>query len=391
MRKRVGILFICIGVAIAFVVWYMNSRYSTVTREFSQYTLLASSWDEYKERFINEDGRVIDFSADNVTTSEGQSYAMLRAVWMDDQETFDRVWKWTSENLDRPDDGLLGWRWGMRDDKSYGFLAGGGENSASDGDQDIAFALTLASKRWSKEEYRDQAKAILESLWKINTATANGKRYLIAGNWAQNREELIVNPSYFAPYAWRVFAQVDQDRDWNSLIDPAYELLVRSGSDPLDTGKAVGLPPDWVTVIRKDGSLRAPSDGNLRTTYSFDAMRTPWRIALDYKWYNDPRARQYLESSYGHLYRQYSSNGTLATSYKHNGEVFTQGENPTMYATAIGYFSVVYPELAKRIYEEKIIGVYSNDENSFNDELPYYEQNWLWFGAALYNDFLVQY
>lgn len=391
MKKIIGISFIGIGVAIALVVWYLNSRYSTVTREFSQYTLLASSWEEYKERFINEDGRVIDFSADNITTSEGQSYAMLRAVWMDDQETFNRVWTWTKENLDRPDDALFGWRWGEQSDGTYGFLSDGGENSASDGDQDIALALILASKRWSNSEYEDQSKEILESLWEVNTATASGKRYMIAGNWAQNTEELVVNPSYFAPYAWRVFAQVDKEHDWESLIDPAYELLNRSGTEPLDTGEGVGLPPDWVTVVRNDGSLRAPSDGNLRTTYSFDAMRTPWRIALDYKWNEDPRAREYLERSYAHLYREYTEKGIISTSYRHNGEIFTQGENPTMYATAIGYFMVVYPEIATQIYEEKIIGMYSNDENSFRSDLPYYEQNWLWFGAALYNDFLISY
>src|ERR1700674_5745842 len=50
-------------------------------------SLLAAAWSGYKDCFIQPDGRVIDFQRDQVTTSEGQSYAMLRAVWMNDRTT----------------------------------------------------------------------------------------------------------------------------------------------------------------------------------------------------------------------------------------------------------------------------------------------------------------
>src|SRR5450759_5509645 len=56
--------------------------------------LLAAAWSGYKDRFIQPDGRVIDFQRDQMTTSEGQSYAMLRAVWMNDRPTFDLTWRW---------------------------------------------------------------------------------------------------------------------------------------------------------------------------------------------------------------------------------------------------------------------------------------------------------
>ncbi len=64
--------------------------------------LLTAAWIGYKHRFIQPDGRVIDFQRDQVTTSEGQSYAMLRAVWMDDRPTFDLTWRWTQDNLGDP-------------------------------------------------------------------------------------------------------------------------------------------------------------------------------------------------------------------------------------------------------------------------------------------------
>src|SRR5437016_10118896 len=44
--------------------------------------VLTNSWTAYKQQFIQQDGRVIDWMSEGNTTSEGQSYAMLRAVWM---------------------------------------------------------------------------------------------------------------------------------------------------------------------------------------------------------------------------------------------------------------------------------------------------------------------
>lgn len=35
-----------------------------------------NSWKYYKKTFISDDGRVIDYQRDSVTTSEGQAYAM---------------------------------------------------------------------------------------------------------------------------------------------------------------------------------------------------------------------------------------------------------------------------------------------------------------------------
>ena len=50
--------------------------------------LLVAAWSGYKLHFIQADGRVVDPEGAHGSTSEGQSYAMLRAVWMDDRATF---------------------------------------------------------------------------------------------------------------------------------------------------------------------------------------------------------------------------------------------------------------------------------------------------------------
>jgi len=388
MRKPLGTILIIVGIIIILFVAYANSKISKQTRIFSSYSLLSSSWDAYKTQFIQADGRSIDPSQNNITTSEAQGYALLRAVWIDDKPTFDKVYEFTINNMKRPKDNLFGWRFGELSNGKYGFLPNGGNNSAADADSDIAYALLLASRRWNDPSYQARALPIIKDMWRYETATASGKKYIIAGNWAQNREKLIVNVSYFAPYEWRAFAKVDTQDNWLSLLAPAYQVLSESGNAPLDKAKGVGLPPDWMAIDRQTGALYSANLSNLTTNYSFDAMRTPWRIALDYQWYKDPRDYDYLKNSYSFLAQAYAQDHTLASTYTHDGAVVSIAENPAMYATALGYFTVISKQDAARIYQDKIIRLYSNDQNTFNKSIPYYEQNWLWFGSALYNNFL---
>lgn len=90
MKRYFGLFVFIIGLGILVSVLYLRSHRSQQTYTFSSYTLLTSSWEKYKIRFINQDGRVIDYSQNGITTSEGQSYAMLQAVWIDDKETGNR-------------------------------------------------------------------------------------------------------------------------------------------------------------------------------------------------------------------------------------------------------------------------------------------------------------
>ena len=389
MKRIVGLLLLVVGISLFSFVWYRQNKFNQVNRTFSPYSILASSWEKYKLQFISEDGRVLDRTQNDITTSEGQSYAMLRAVWIDDKETFDKVWKFSKENMKRPHDNLLGWRYGEKEDGSYGLLGEGGDNSASDADCDIALALLFAYKRWNDNSYISDAKLVMDDIWELEVDRAGGRNYMVAGNWAKGGDKLVVNPSYFAPYAWRIFHQVDGTHPWESLIDPAYDVLNKSGQSNLNKQKSAGLPPDWIAIDRASGALETPQIESLKTDYSFDAMRVPFRIALDYKWFGDGRDKDYLRTSFPILSEQFTQTGKIASSFSHDGTVINQNENPSMYATSLGYFIVENPELARRIYEEKIVRLYANSQDAFDTNLPYYDQNWLWFGTALYHNFLI--
>jgi endoglucanase len=383
MKKNLVIIFTSIGVLCLIALIYINSAFRSKTRVFSSYSLLTSTWEKYKAAFINNDGRVIDYAQNSITTSEGQSYALLRAVWSDDKSTFDLVWQWTKNNLRRSDN-LFAWKWGQKEDGSYGILSNGGENSATDSDSDIALALIFASSRWQDPSYQAEAKLILESLWDRDTIEINNQRYFLPGEWANTPTEIILNPSYFSPYAWRIFAQIDTSHNWESLITPAYDVLNQAGYLNLRNQSGVGLPPNWISLDKATHQLKEPP-AEFSIDYSYDAMRIPWRVAVDYAWYSDERAISYL-NKLSRLKDIYQINHQLMSEYSYDGNPLTNYENPSFYSTSLAYFQNVHPDLALEIYNNKILTLYSNDTNSFKPELGYYDQNWVWFGIALYTN-----
>ncbi|NEQ68996.1 MAG: glycosyl hydrolase, partial [Symploca sp. SIO2D2] len=236
--------------------------------------LLEESWAVYREEFIQEDGRVIDYEAQDRSISEGQAYAMLRAVLMGDERTFVLTLDWAEKNLQRLDadgkriDNLWAWKWGKKADGQWEPID---FNFASDADIDAATALIWAYRRWNKSEYLDLALIKLKDIWQYSTVMvgSNGKvkeddskgllnwgtRYLLPGPveaFVPSSSTIHLNPSYFAPYAFRLFAQVDSNHDWLSLVKSSYEVLQKSTQ-----ASTVGLPSDWIALETKTGKLKS--------------------------------------------------------------------------------------------------------------------------------------
>src|ERR1051326_6242308 len=101
--KTLGIALIVLAVLIFGYVTYHNSKKRQQAIIFSEKLMLSALWDAYKRNYWDStSGRTLDKQRGGITTSEGQSYTMLRAVWMDDRPTFDKTWTWTQTNLKRP-------------------------------------------------------------------------------------------------------------------------------------------------------------------------------------------------------------------------------------------------------------------------------------------------
>lgn len=378
-------ILILTSIVSAGVMAYSHSPRSDAPIVFSNKDMLQEMWSNYKKLNIEQSsGRTIDASQGSITTSEGESYTMLRAVWMDDQTTFDQSWQWTKDNLQR-DDYLMSWKFGKLPDGTYGIQSNvGGQNTATDGDSDIALGLLMAYSRWKEDKYLYDAKPILASMWEREVVYVNEKPVLVANNLERDNEtRVLVNPSYMSPYAYKIFAHVDKDHDWRGLADSSYDLLAKASDAKLDASQSSGLPPDWMYVNRTTGALEAATGENLSSNFSYDAIRTPWRLALDYMWFNDTRAKQQL-SKYSALSQQWDKDHKLVTSLSRDGNRAASNDSPAVYGATMGYFAVMQPKTAAAIYHDKLSPLYSPDEQKPSQDLSYYDANWWWFGTALY-------
>ncbi|NJR16058.1 MAG: glycosyl hydrolase [Calothrix sp. CSU_2_0] len=342
--------------------------------------LLAQSWDSYRQRFIQNDGRVIDYEASDRSTSEGQAYAMLRAVIIDDADTFARTLDWGEKNLRRQENGkyldsLWAWKWGKRSDGTWGAID---NNFASDGDIDAITALIFASRRWHRPEYLELARTKLKDLWDSSTAIGfGGKRYLLPGPssaFIPNSSTLHLNPSYLATYGFRIFAQVDRQRDWLGLVETSYQVLEKSTQL-----SSVGLPSDWVALDIKTGQYQIlPASSPIPSLYSFDAYRVWWRVALDATWFNSPPAKRYLQTSTKHLEKIWREQKRLPARIDLQGKQLVDYEATSQYAMVYAAWRLIAPKLGQEILEQKLLPQYK--QGIWDDHSAYYTQNLAWLG-----------
>jgi endoglucanase len=342
---------------------------------------LVESWKAYRSRFIQADGRVIDREAQDRTVSEGQAYAMLRAVAINDPDTFQRTYTWANNNLARQDetgqltDRLWTWKWGQRTDGTWGIQD---SNFATDADIDAATALILAAQRWHCPQYLDEARALLADIWEHGTVVLpDGRRQLLPGPaeaFFAEPDRLILNPSYFAPASLRLFAEVDPDRDWASLIDSGYAML-----DDLASLSSTGLPPDWVAYNPTTATYhQLELDFPLQSRYSFDAIRVWWRISQAAAWFDDRRAQSYLKARTPVLISLWQQDGRLPARLTLDGGAQSSYEATAHYAMLYLALQRVDPATAEDLYRQKLQPAYRN--GFWDSDVAYYTQNLAWFG-----------
>jgi endoglucanase len=97
-----------------------------------------------------------------------------------------------------------------------------------------------------------------------------------------------LHTDYFSPAYYRVFGKATNDIFWSQFaVDAAYRHLAAvTGAD--------GLVPDSSNLQNSlvQNNSTCPT---CVPNYLYDACRTPWRIAMDYCFNNEPRALTYLQ------------------------------------------------------------------------------------------------
>jgi endoglucanase len=188
---------------------------------------------------------------------------MLLAAIFGDRPAFEALHRWTARTLKRPHDHLFAWRF-----RPGATPAVDDPNNATDGDLYIAWALLLAGERWRDPALVAAAAAIAHDILRLLTREFGGRLLLLPGAAGfEDRQRLVLNPSYYVFPAFAALAQ--------ALPDPRWQRLARDGLAVLREGRfgAWELPPDWLALRKADGAM-APASG-WPPRFSFDAVRVP--------------------------------------------------------------------------------------------------------------------
>lgn len=353
-----------------------NKYYNNVLPCPTKEVMLVNSWKYYKRTFISDDGRVIDHQRGSVTTSEGQAYAMRRALLMRDKETFDKTYNWAKYNLQHKHDSLFAWLWGPEQSATKGKVIYKilDQNGAPDAGVEMAACLFLASRIWKQTNYREDAQKMINDIWNKETVKIKGERILISGVNQNRKLDVEINPSYFMYYSFRIFAQEDKAHDWNKLVDSSYRL-----TNWCINNIESGLPPDFFYMNRFTGKITLHPD---RSDFSYDAIRVFYRAYIDYSLTKDPRALKTLARSNFFLNR-WKRDGKFYTNYEQNGDIKDYDESIGSIALLLPLIKMYDKQAAKEIYASRIKAKCYKTE-CWGDPINYYAQNLVWFGNWLY-------
>ncbi len=251
----------------------------TIALCFSQ----ANAWalfDEFKRANVlveGEEARVLDASdARQITTSEGQSYALFFALVADDEATFKRVLAWTEQHLAAGEitRQLPSWLWGQKGQQNkrnkvprWGIID---TNNAMDSDMWIAYALLEAGRIWQKPAYTAKARRMLALMkTQLRTLPTIGQVLLPGRVGFESETRIKLNPSYYPPFILKRFAQ--EDAQWLSVYEGSVRLLLRSAPS--------GIAPDWCEFT-PEGVRRVNADDVDTVIGSYNAIRVYLWIAM---------------------------------------------------------------------------------------------------------------
>lgn len=252
--------------------------------------------------FYNASGE----NGDAVTCSEAHGYAMLIAVLHGNQRDLDGLLAFFLAF--RNEHGLM--KWQVCQDKNFAlYVNEDGEDCATDGDIDIATALFLAHKRWPGGSPMYPPGAYLAEGAALSDAIL---RYCIhpelhtplLGDWAncddkQNRRLYnSTRSSDFILSGFLLFHKMHPSAEARAQWQTVLESTLAAAISQLNVSKS-GLIADFLEHDKHKGWV--PASGKLLESkydgeMSWNACRTPWRIAHYYAVSGDERVLPLLQA-----------------------------------------------------------------------------------------------
>jgi endoglucanase len=322
-------------------------------------------WTHYAEHFVQDDGRVVDHDRDELTTSEGQSYAMFFALVANDPVRFDLLYRWSVEHLADGSlkENLPAWSWGRGPDGTLGIKD---SNSASDADMWIAYDLIQAGRLWRRPDYTNAGTGLLKLIATKEVSQVHGSFVLLpAKTGFEHSGTVVLNPSYMPLFLFHAAARSQPAGPWSALAGSLPGLL-RMGS--ID-----GFAADWLQVS-SDGIIRPiPAPGSMASAMgSYDAIRV-------YLWSGIT-----APGTPGHdaVLNELSGMANYMKAHPLPPESVTAGQQVPSHTGPVSYSAALIPFLqasqapqAASLQERRLNAAWSSRSGLYGEPPRYYDQN----------------
>jgi endoglucanase len=323
-------------------------------------------WERFKQFYLSADGRVIDASTPRlITVSEGQSYALTFALIANDPQAFERVLRWTQNNLAHGDLSrtLPAWQWGRDDEGAWRVLD---ENSASDADLWIAYALTQAGRLWRNSDYLSLGQAVSEQILRNEVALVPGlgTTLLPGPKGFVEQQTWRLNASYTPIQLLRSMKARSRNPLWEQLLASSPQVIV--GSAPK------GAASDWIGYRTSGGFV---ADTATHGIGSYDAIRV-------YLWAGMLAPSDPLQKSLTH---RFDPLVTLLSARAQPPETIEPDTLTTHGDGQIGFSAALMPLLslakasaALNSYRSRVqSGALQNDQHYYSDVLSLFGMGWM--------------
>jgi endoglucanase len=339
-------------------------------------------WDAYANRFIDKQGRVIDHSGQDRTTTEGQAYAMFFALVAGDRSRFDKLVEWTEDNLAQGDltAHLPAWSWGKASDGGWRVLD---PNPAADADLWMAYALCEAGRLWQFERYEKLGDLMAMRVAQQEVVLVPGVGTTLlpgAQGFHPDPNTWYVNPSYLPPPLLAYFAKREPGQPWGEVLESLPQIVHSNGGFVMDwvsatpQGVRPSLNPALLAAGAQAGATPAAPMG------SFDAIRVYLWMGLADR--NTPGVKESLDQMRGMAF--YVHAHLLPPSQVDaNGHVLNSDSPPGFSAAVIPYLQALglkddAATQAKRLaaLKDAKSGLYGRDGLYYDQNLALFATGW---------------
>lgn len=336
-------------------------------------------WESYTQHFLDDQGRVIDRTAHDRTTSEGQAYAIFFALVDNDKPHFEKLLAWTEANLAGGDLTLRlpAWEWGQQSPGVWKILD---DNSASDADVWLAYTLIEAGRLWHDPRYDSLGRLLAARVAReevvlvpgVGTTLAPGPR-----GFHPEEQSYILNPSYLPLPVLIALAHELPDGPWAAVAQSLPALL--------NTQVGHGFAMDWIVAgptgvhpgnapVEATAGAREPQPAG-----SYDAIRVYLWLGL-----SDPRTRG-LRESLGQVSGMAADLKTAATpplEVDRQGMVLHRDSSIGFSAAVVPYLLAAGLKPQARAQQDRLTAALDPATGLYGHPGEYYDENLVLFSTG---------